>query len=213
MTGEFPLNSRRKTVKDAVMPRTATLTRTTKETDIVLELDLDGTGKSEVATGIPFFDHMLELFARHSLFDLRLRATGDLAVDYHHTVEDTGIVLGQALLEALGEKRGIVRYGHAYVPMDEVLARVVVDFSGRPCFVYSGPTGLAAVRDFGFHLVPEFLRAFASSGRMNLHAAVLVGEEPHHVAEALFKALARACDAACRLDSRRSDVPSTKGVL
>jgi len=195
------------------MARNATISRTTKETDIVLELELDGAGQGEIDTGIPFFDHMLDLFSRHSLIDLRVRAKGDLEVDYHHTVEDTGIVLGQAILEALGDKAGIARYGHAYVPMDEALSRVVVDFSGRPCFAYDGPTQLAAVRDFGFHLVPEFLRAFSSSGRLNLHASVLAGEEPHHVAESLFKALARAVDTACRLDPRRTDVPSTKGVL
>ena len=196
-----------------LMARISTITRKTKETDIVLELNLDGSGASTVETGIPFFDHMLDLFARHSLIDLRVHAKGDIAVDYHHTVEDVGIVLGAALLEALGDKSGINRYGSAYVPMDEALARVVVDFSGRPCFAYTGPTQLAAVRDFGFHLVPEFLRSFASSGKLNLHAAVLAGDEPHHVAEALFKALARAVDTACRLDPRRTGIPSTKGVL
>ncbi len=195
------------------MSRIATLTRATRETDIVLELQIDGTGRGEIATGIPFFDHMLELFARHGLFDLRVKAQGDLAVDYHHTVEDVGIVLGQAFGEALGDKAGITRYGHAYIPMDEALCRVVVDFSGRPCFVYDGPGQLAAVRDFGYHLVLEFLRAFAASGRLNLHAAVLAGNEPHHVAEALFKGLARAVAIACQLDPRRKGVPSTKGVL
>jgi len=195
------------------MPRQATIQRSTKETDIVLELRIDGSGHADIATGIPFFDHMLDLFSRHSLCDLRLQAKGDLEVDYHHTVEDVGIVLGQAFVEALGDKAGISRYGHAYVPMDEALARVVVDFSGRPLFAYDGPTRLADVRDFGFHLVLEFLRAFASSGRLNLHAAVLAGEEPHHVSEALFKALARAIDAACRLDPRRTGIPSTKGSL
>ncbi len=195
------------------MERTATIERNTRETRIRLSLDLDGSGKSEIRTGIGFFDHMLTLWAKHGLFDLNVEAEGDLEVDFHHTVEDTGIVLGQALGRALGDKAGIVRYGAAYVPMDEALARVVIDLSGRPYLAWEAPADAAPIGGFAFQLVEEFLRALSVHGAMNLHATVLAGRDSHHMAEGVFKALARALDAATRLDARVSGVPSTKGVL
>ena len=193
--------------------------RRTAETQIVLDLTVDGSGHSEVATGLPFFDHMLTLFARHSLVDLTVKADGDLAVDSHHTVEDVGITLGQAFAQALGDKRGIARYGHAYLPMDETLARVVVDFSGRPFLEYRLPSavgpaaGLMAGRGFALQLVEEFLRGFSVHAGCNLHVEILYGRDAHHFAEAVFKGLAKAVDHACRLDPRVSGVPSTKGTL
>ena len=195
------------------MARTAQIQRETAETSISLELSIDGTGASSVATGIPFFDHMLTLFARHSLCDVAVKAAGDLEVDFHHTVEDTGIVLGQAFAKALGDKRGIRRYGWAYVPMDETLARVVVDFSGRPFLEFQAPRDLPAAGPFPFQLVEEFLRGFAVHGGLNLHAAVLYGRDTHHMAEAVFKGLAKAVDQACQHDPRVAGIPSTKGVL
>jgi len=195
------------------MARTATIQRTTSETAISLELAIDGRGTASIDTGIPFFDHMLTLFARHSLCDLTVRAQGDLAVDFHHTVEDTGIALGQAFAKALGDKRGIRRYGWAYLPMDETLARVVVDFSGRPYLEFQADRDVPASGPFPFQLVEEFLRAFAVHGGLNLHAAILYGRDTHHMAEALFKGLAKAVDAACQIDPRVEGVPSTKGVL
>ena len=194
--------------------RTAQVIRNTGETRIRLEIDLDGTGQSEVDTGIPFFDHMLTLFARHGLFDLKLEAKGDIEVDYHHTVEDTGIVLGQAVREALGEKRGIRRYGFFLLPMDECLARVALDLSNRPAFVYDVPYRDAMVRDFSIGLVKEFFQAFANEARCNLHIKLEYGEEPHHIAEAIFKCFTRALDAATAIDPRVGDaVPTTKGTL
>ena len=194
--------------------RIGKLTRNTKETQITLEWDLDGTGISEIDTGIPFFDHMLTLFARHGLFDLKVKATGDIAVDYHHTVEDVGIVLGQALKLALGEKRGIRRYGFFILPMDESLARVALDLSNRPALVYSVSVKEQMVRDFNIALVKEFFQAFANEAGCNLHVALEYGDEPHHVAEAIFKAFARALDSATGIDPRLGDaVPTTKGTL
>ena len=200
-------------------PRQAQLERRTGETRISVALTVDGEGTARVATGLPFFDHMLTLFARHGLLDLTVRAEGDLEVDSHHTVEDVGIALGQAFARALGDKRGIARYGSVYVPMDETLARVVVDFSGRPFLEYRLPVaaGPAAAlwsgRDFSLQLVEEFLRGFAVHAGVNLHVEILYGRDPHHFAEAVFKGLAKAVDAACRLDPRVTGVPSTKGTL
>lgn len=193
--------------------RRAQFDRQTSETKIRLELTIDGRGQSEVQTKIPFFDHMLTLFARHSLCDLKVEAHGDIEVDLHHTVEDTGIVLGQAFAKALGDKRGIRRYGHAYLPMDETLARVVVDFSGRPYLEYRAPTAVESIGAFSFQLVEEFLRAFSVHAGCNLHVEILYGRDAHHMAEAVFKGLARAVDAACQLDPRVEGVPSTKGTL
>lgn len=196
------------------MPREATIERTTKETRITTRLSIDGSGESKIDTGIPFFDHMLTLFARHGLFDLDLQAKGDIEVDFHHTVEDAGITLGQALTKALGDKAGISRYGSAYVPMDEALARAVIDLSGRPYLAYEPPDAIEAIGGkFSFQLVEEFLRAFSVHGGMNLHVDILAGRDAHHMAEAVFKALARALDQATRLDPRVQGVPSTKGVL
>ena len=196
------------------MSREAVIERTTSETSIRTRLNLDGTGVSNVHTGIPFFDHMLTLFARHGLFDLDLDAKGDIEVDFHHTVEDAGITLGQAVAKALGEKKGIRRYGFAYVPMDEALVRAVIDLSGRPYLVYEPPSPVEAIGgNFSFQLVEEFLRAIAVSAAMNLHVEILAGRDAHHMAEGVFKALARALDAATQIDPRVEGVPSTKGVL
>lgn len=194
-------------------PRTATVSRKTGETDITLTLSLDGRGTPDIHTGIPFLDHMLTLFAKHGLFDLTVAAKGDVEVDYHHTVEDVGITLGQALGQALGDKAGIRRYGHAYVPMDEALARVVVDCSGRPFLAYEAPRGVEAIGLFPFQLVEEFLRALAVNAGLTLHVDLLAGRDAHHMAEAVFKALGRALDAAVSCDARVAGVPSTKGVL
>jgi imidazoleglycerol-phosphate dehydratase len=196
------------------MSREATIDRTTSETSIRTRLNLDGKGTAKVSSGIPFFDHMLTLFARHGLFDLDLAAKGDIEVDFHHTVEDAGITLGQALTKALGDKKGIRRYGFAYVPMDEALVRAVVDLSGRPYLAYSPPSSVEPIGgNFSFQLVEEFLRAFSVSGGMNLHVDILAGRDAHHMAEGVFKALARALDVATQIDPRVEGVPSTKGVL
>ena len=193
--------------------RTAQLARQTKETKIELSLDLDGKGRASAQTGVGFFDHMLDLLARHSLIDLTVAAQGDLQVDAHHTVEDVGIVLGQALDKALGDKRGIHRYGWAMVPMDETLAQVAVDLSGRPAFVYqvsyTGPT----IGTFPVELVEEFWKSVATNARMNLHVLVPYGTNNHHIAEAIFKAVAKALRQAVTHDPRNDDVPSTKGSL
>ena len=182
--------------------RKTSLTRKTAETDIQLTLAIDGSGRANVATGVPFFDHMLTLFAKHGHFDLDVACVGDVAVDYHHTVEDVGLVLGDAFRKALGPKKGIVRYGFFLVPMDEALARVVVDLSGRAALVYDVTAPTMYVRDFNLILVKEFCRAFSNALACNLHVKLDYGEEPHHVAEAIFKALARALDAAVRIDAR-----------
>jgi imidazoleglycerol-phosphate dehydratase len=195
------------------MTRTARIERVTSETDITVELTIDGRGKAAISTKIPFFDHMLTLFARHSLVDLTVQADGDIAVDLHHTVEDTGITLGQAFSRALGEKRGIRRYGWCFVPMDETLARVVVDFSGRPYLEFRAANAPASIGSFAFSLIEEFLRAFSVHAGINLHAEILYGRDGHHMAEAVFKGLARAVDQACQLDARVEGVPSTKGTL
>ncbi len=195
------------------MDRHAQIDRKTHETTIAVELKIDGRGESTIATKIPFFDHMLTLFARHSLIDLVVKADGDIDVDFHHTVEDTGIALGQAFARAVGDKRGLRRYGSAYVPMDETLVRAVVDFSGRPFLEYRAPQNVAAIGAFPFQLVEEFLRSFAVHAGINLHVEILYGRDAHHMAEAVFKGLAKAIDAACQLDPRVEGVPSTKGSL
>lgn len=194
--------------------RTAKLTRNTKETRIQAELNIDGSGESSIDTGIPFFDHMLTLFARHGLFDLTVKAEGDIDVDYHHTVEDTGIVLGQLVKDALAEKRGIRRYGFFLLPMDECLARVAIDLSNRQAFVYKVESGDPMVRDFNIGLVKEFFQAFANEACCNLHINLEYGEEPHHIAESIFKSFARALDSATQIDPRLGDsIPTTKGML
>jgi imidazoleglycerol-phosphate dehydratase len=217
--------------------RSANIKRNTRETKIAVSLKIDGAGKSVVRTGLPFFDHMLTLFAKHAVVDLRLKCAGDLPVDAHHTVEDCGLALGQAFYKALGDKRGIRRYGagfdpanpftgEAYVPMDECLARCVVDFSGRPYLVWRGMSDLShrkisradknqdASSAFRFGLAREFFQAFANEARCNLHIELLYGDEPHHIVEAIFKAFAKAVDIACQRDPRiHGLVPSTKGRL
>jgi imidazoleglycerol-phosphate dehydratase len=236
-----------KPTKKAVAPRQAHIDRKTTETHISVRLNIDGTGKSSIKTGIPFFDHMLTLFARHAVIDLTLRCKGDLEVDAHHTVEDCGIALGQAFLQALGDKKGLRRYGfafdsarsdtptlrhsdtprgEAYVPMDECLARCVIDFSGRPFLVWRGLDKMAFKQvtkvemrqdmssTFRFGLAREFFQGFANEARCNLHLELCYGEEPHHVVEALFKAFAKSVDFACQRDPRISGkLPSTKELL
>jgi len=193
--------------------RAATIERKTGETDISVSLVIDGSGRGQIHTGIPFFDHMLTLFARHSLVDLTLRARGDIEVDLHHTVEDAGIALGQAFARALGEKRGLRRYGWAYLPMDETLTRVALDFGGRPYLEYRAPNSVEPIGAFSFQLVEEFLRAFAVHAGINLHVEILYGRDAHHMAESVFKGLAKAIDQACQIDPRVSGIPSTKGIL
>ncbi len=217
--------------------RQAQIKRSTSETQILLKIRLDGSGKALVHTGIPFFDHMLTLFAKHAVMDLSIRCRGDLDVDAHHTVEDCGIALGQAFVAALGDKKGIRRYGtgfdprnpftgEAYVPMDECLARCVIDFSGRPFLVWRGMDQWSSKRisrtdrsqdmssSFRFGLAREFFQAFANEARCNLHLELLYGDEPHHIVEVLFKAFAKAVDFACQHDARvAGQIPSTKGKL
>lgn len=187
--------------------------RKTAETQIELVIDLNGSGRSTIATGVPFFDHMLTLFSRHGLFDLDLTVNGDLEVDAHHTVEDTGIVIGDAMREALGSKEGISRYGCAYLPMDETLVRVVVDLSNRPYLEFRAPAGTPSAPNMPFSLVEEFCRAVASNLRANVHIEVLYGRDGHHIAEAVFKGLARALRQACEMDPRVKGIPSTKEAL
>ena len=193
--------------------RTAAVKRTTRETSIALAIGLDGRGRCQVNSGIPFLNHMLELLARHALVDLRLAAKGDLAVDYHHTVEDIGLCLGQALDQALGQRQGIARYGHAYVPMDEALCRAVVDLGGRPFLHYETACRKQKIRDFNLGLIEEMLRAFCVQGRLNLHITQFYGKDPHHAVEAVFKALARALRMALARDPRETGIPSSKGRI
>lgn len=195
-------------------PRAASIARRTAETDITLTLALDGTGQASVATGVGFFDHMLTAFARHGLFDLTVKAAGDLHIDAHHTVEDVGIVLGQAFHQALGEKRGITRFGHALVPMDEALAEAAVDISGRAHLAWSVPIGREQLGAMDTQLFEEFFRAFTGNARLTLHLTSRAGTNAHHVAESSFKAAARALRMAVALDARAMDaIPSTKGAL
>ncbi len=193
--------------------RTAKLSRHTNETKIELALNLDGRGKASVHTGVGFFDHMLDLLARHSLIDLDVAAEGDLQVDPHHTVEDVGIVLGQAIEKALGDKRGIHRYGWAMLPMDETLAQVAIDLSGRPAFVFNVEFTGDTIGTFPTELVHEFWKSVATAARMNLHINVAYGSNNHHIAEAIFKGAARALRQAVTFDPRNDGVPSTKGSL
>ena len=195
------------------MSRTATIERNTKETKIRVTLELDGTGKSEIHTGIGFFDHMLEGFTRHGLFDLSAICQGDVQVDGHHTIEDMGIVLGTAIREALGDKKGIVRYGSCMLPMDEALAMCAIDLSGRPYLVFDAPFKGDMVGAMDTQMAHEFFYAVSYAAGMNLHLKVLYGENDHHMMEALFKAFAKALDAATRFDPRITDVLSTKGTL
>ena len=193
--------------------RRATVRRSTKETDIQLAVDLDGSGKVAARTGIGFFDHMLDHVGRHGLFDLTVKARGDLQVDHHHTVEDVGICLGQAIAEAVGDKKSIRRYGFFIAPMEESLAQVVVDLSGRAAIVYKAKYRGSKIGEFDVELVEEFLRALALNAKMNLHVTVPYGTNNHHVAEAIFKALGKALRQAVEHDPRETAVPSTKGVL
>jgi imidazoleglycerol-phosphate dehydratase len=193
--------------------RSATRQRQTAETRIALTINLDGSGTSSIRTGVPFFDHMLTLFSRHGLFDLDLEVDGDIEVDFHHTVEDTGIVLGDAMREALADKRGIRRYGSCHLPMDETLARVVVDLSNRPHLEFRAPAQTPSAPNFPFTLVEEFCRALASNLRANIHVELLYGRDGHHIAEAIFKGLARALKEACEIDPRVTGIPSTKEAL
>jgi imidazoleglycerol-phosphate dehydratase len=194
--------------------RNGAITRKTKETGIEVSVDLDGTGAARIATGIGFFDHMLEQLARHSLMDIEIRATGDLHIDQHHTVEDTGIALGQAVRQALGGMEGIARFADVVLPMDETLTRVAVDISGRPFLVFRTKFPQSKTGTFDTELVREFFQAFTTHAAMNIHVETLYGENAHHIAESLFKGLARALRAAVELDHRqRGAVPSTKGTL
>ena len=195
------------------MGRKAELTRKTKETSISIKLELNGAGRHHISTGIPFFDHMLTLFAVHGFFDLHVDATGDIQVDYHHTVEDVGIVLGQALDQALGDRKSIRRFGHAVTPMDDALTAVTIDLSNRPFLVFNHPSIASTAGGFDSSLAKEFLRAFATRGGMNLHINVCYGENSHHIIESVFKATARALDQAVALDHRIAGVHSTKGEL
>jgi len=195
------------------MSRTASIERITKETQIRLTLDVDGSGKAKVCSSIPFLDHMLDLFTRHGLFDISIEAKGDIDIDFHHTVEDIGIVLGQAFREALGDKKGIHRYGQATVPMDETLAAVAVDLSGRPYMVYNVKLPKVKIGEFDVELAREFFQAFANNADANLHINVLYGDNVHHILEACFKGLARALDQATQQDPRIEGVLSTKGKL
>jgi imidazoleglycerol-phosphate dehydratase len=194
--------------------RTATVRRDTKETQIEVRVDLDGTGRAELATGLPFLDHMLDQVARHGLLDLAVTANGDLEIDGHHTVEDIGITLGQAVAQALGDKTGIRRYGHAYVPLDEALSRVVLDLSGRPGMLWRVEFPRARVGDFDTELFHEFFQGFVNHAQVTLHVDALRGENAHHIAETVFKAFARALRMAVEPDPRMTGVmPSTKGQL
>ena len=195
------------------MGRKSKIERKTKETLISVELELDGSGRAEIETGMPFFNHMLESFTRHGLFDIRIKAKGDIEVDYHHTVEDVGLALGQAFKESLGDKQSIRRFGEASCPLDETLAKVVVDISGRPYLSYNVKIRPGRVGDFDTDLPHEFFAAFANQLGMNLHMDVIRGENPHHIIEACFKSFARAMDLATQLDTRIQGVLSTKGSL
>ena len=194
--------------------RSATVSRDTLETQITVSVCLDGTGKAEFDTGLPFLEHMLDQIARHGMVDLNIKANGDLHIDAHHTVEDIGITLGQALAEAVGDRRGILRYGHAYVPLDEALSRVVIDFSGRPSLHYNVPFTRASVGDFDVDLFAEFFHGLVNHAQLTLHIDNLKGENSHHQAETMFKAFGRSLRMAVSADERApSAMPSTKGVL
>ena len=194
--------------------RSAKIERNTLETQISAQLNIDGSGQGDIDTGVPFLDHMLDQVVRHGLFDITVKAKGDLDIDDHHTVEDTGITLGQAFSKAIGDKKGIRRYGHAYVPLDESLSRVVIDFSGRPGLFYNADYPRARIGNFDVDLVVEFLQGFVNHANVTLHVDNLAGANAHHIAETIFKALGRALRVACELDPRMTDqLPSTKGAL
>lgn len=193
------------------MARTASVRRSTRETQIQLDIDLDGSGKAEIMTGVGFFDHMLTLLARHSGVDIDVKASGDTHVDFHHTVEDVGIALGQAIKEAVGDKKGIERYASVAIPMDQALARVALDLGGRPYLVFNAEFPAEKVGDFDSDLVEEFMQALANNAGMNLHIEVPYGRNVHHVSEAIFKGLARALKSALKVTG--DDIPSTKGTL
>ena len=200
-------------MKKTPTARRAAVTRTTTETDITVDLALDGTGRGSIGTSIPFLDHMLALLAKHGFFDLTIRAKGDTDIDDHHTVEDVGIVLGDALQQALGEKEGIRRFGWASVPLDETLAQVTVDLSGRPYLVYRVELPARRIKSFDLGLFEDFFQALVTHAGMNLHVNLLYGRNPHHIMEAVFKSLAKALDQATSIDERGRGVPSTKGRL
>jgi imidazoleglycerol-phosphate dehydratase len=194
--------------------RTATIQRKTSETSIEVEVNLDGTGLYEVSTGIGFLDHMLEQLSRHSLIDLKVKTVGDLHVDQHHTTEDTGIAIGEAVLKALGDKKGITRYGHAYAPMDETLTRCALDISGRPWLVFKADFGMPRLGEWDTELIEHWFHSFAQAAGITLHIENLYGSNNHHVVESCYKALARALRVAVEIDARKADaVPSTKGML
>jgi imidazoleglycerol-phosphate dehydratase len=193
--------------------RRAHLQRETAETYVAVDLVIDGSGIATVQTGIPFFDHMLTLLSKHSLFDLKIEVRGDLEVDFHHSVEDTAIVLGKCLAQALGDKAGTRRYGWTLLPMDETLVQVAIDLSGRSFLHYQPPQQAASIGAFGFELVEEFLRAFSSNANLNLHVDILHGRNSHHMAEGIFKGLAKALDQSCQRDPRVGGIPSSKGTL
>lgn len=193
--------------------RVSTIARVTKETRIELDFNIDGTGRDEIATGIAFFDHMMSLFTRHGLFDVKLKAEGDLAVDSHHTVEDVGIVLGQAIADSLGDKIGLYRYGYSLLPMDEALVLVALDLSGRPHLSYDADLLGQMVEGFDTRLVPEFLQALVNTAGLTVHIKLLAGQNSHHMIEAVFKGLGKALDMATKIDPRVGGVPSTKGKL
>lgn len=193
--------------------RTASIQRKTKETEIALTLNIDGEGNSHITTGIGFFDHMLDILTKHSLLDLELRAVGDRMVDDHHTVEDVGICLGQGLKEALGDKKGIRRFSNSSIPMQEALASIALDISGRPALVYNATFHTGKIGNFDAELIEEFLKAFSTNAGINLHVNVPYGSNTHHIAEAIFKGLAKALQDAVRIDERVKDIPSTKGML
>ena len=195
------------------MDRRAEVTRKTGETEITVKINLDGSGKGEIATGIPFMDHMLTLFSRHGFFDLEVKANGDLDVDYHHTLEDLGLVLGMAFDKALGDRAGIRRYGNFMLPMDETLVLIALDISGRPGLFYDVTPPAALVKDIDVRLFHDFLQAFSNKLGLNLHVRMLAAEEAHHLFEAIFKGLAKALDQATTFDPRVKGIPSTKGVL
>ncbi len=214
MLSAIPLrNSAAKDFLGGAMSRTSSIERITKETRIRLSINLDGSGQGKICTSVPFLDHMLDLFARHGLFDLEVEASGDIDIDFHHTVEDIGIVLGQAIKEALGDKKGIRRYGQATVPMDETLASVATDLSGRPYLVYNVRLPKVKIGEFDVELAKEFFQALVNNLAANLHINVMYGDNVHHVLEACFKATARALDMATQLDPRIEGVMSTKGSI
>ncbi|HSG31964.1 MAG TPA: imidazoleglycerol-phosphate dehydratase HisB [Thermodesulfobacteriota bacterium] len=195
------------------MPRKAKVKRKTSEVDVSIDINLDGSGNYQISTGVAFFDHMLEQFSKHGFFDLTLKAKGDIEIDFHHTVEDVGITLGDAIQKALGDKKGIKRFGHAYVPFDETLVFAAVDLSGRPFCVYNMQTPKSKVGEFDTELAEEFFKSFTNSLKCNLHIELKYGDNLHHIIEATFKAVARALDTATSIDPRSNKIPSTKGML